>query len=297
MTVIGPKSQPPTESEPRGPTVLRLILGSQLRRFREEAGVSPEQAGYEIRASRSKISRMEHGRVGFKSRDVDDLLTLYGVDDEQVRAKLLSYAQQASTPGWWSKYDDVVPGWFEEYLGLEAAASVIRTFQLQFVNGLFQTESYARAVTSLGDKTSPAEEIDRRVSVRLNRQSLLTSPEPPQVWSVMDEAVLRRPVGGRGVMRAQLVHLAEVADLPQVTVQVVPFARGGHAAAGGSFTVLRFGAPEVPDIVYIEQLTSALYLDSRQDVDHYLEVMDNLSTQALAPARSVAFLAEIANQT
>jgi transcriptional regulator with XRE-family HTH domain len=297
MTVFGPEDQPRTESEPRGPTVLRMILGSQLRRFREEAGVSPEQAGYEIRASRSKISRMEHGRVGFKSRDVDDLLTLYGVGDEQVRTKLLSYAQQASTPGWWSKYDDVVPGWFEEYLGLEAAASVIRTFQLQFVSGLFQTEAYARAVTSLGDKTAPAEEIDRRVSVRLNRQSLLTSPEPPQVWSVMDEAVLRRPVGGREVMRAQLAHLAEVADLPQVTVQVVPFARGGHAAAGGSFSVLRFGAPEVPDIVYIEQLTSALYLDSRQDVDHYMEVMNNLSTQALTPARSVAFLAEIANQT
>jgi transcriptional regulator with XRE-family HTH domain len=298
MTMIGRQNEPPTESEsePRGPTVLRMILGSQLRRFREEAGVSPEQAGYEIRASRSKISRMEHGRVGFKSRDVDDLLTLYGVRDEPVRARLLSYAQQASTPGWWSKYEDVLPGWFEEYLGLEGAASVIRTFELQFVNGLFQTEAYARAVTSLGDKTAPAEEIDRRVSVRLKRQSLLASPEP-QVWSVMDEAVLRRPVGGREVMRAQLAHLVEVADLPQVTIQVVPFAGGGHAAAGGSFSVLRFGEPEVPDIVYIEQLTSALYLGSRQDVDHYLEVMDNLSAQALPPARSAAFLAEIAKET
>jgi transcriptional regulator with XRE-family HTH domain len=298
MTMIGRENEPPTESEgePRGPTVLRMILGSQLRRFREEAGVSPEQAGYEIRASRSKISRMEHGRVGFKSRDVNDLLTLYDVRDEQVRVRLLSYAQQASAPGWWSKYDDVLPGWFEDYLGLEGAASVIRTFELQFVNGLFQTEAYARAVTLLGDKTAPGEEIDRRVSVRLKRQSLLTSSEPPQVWSVMDEAVLRRPVGGREVMRAQLAHLAEVADLPRVTVQVVPFAGGGHAAAGGSFSVLRFGEPEVPDIVYIEQLTSALYLGSRQDVDHYLEVMDNLSAQALPPARSVAFLAEIAKE-
>jgi transcriptional regulator with XRE-family HTH domain len=298
MTMIGRQNEPPTESEgeARGPTVLRMILGSQLRRFREEAGVSPEQAGYEIRASRSKISRMEHGRVGFKSRDVDDLLTLYGVRDEPLRARLLSYAQQASTPGWWSKYEDVLPGWFEEYLGLEGAASVIRTFELQFVNGLFQTEAYAHAVTSLGDRTAPAEEIDRRVSVRLKRQSLLDSPEP-QVWSVMDEAVLRRPVGGREVMRGQLAHLVEVADRPQVTLQVVPFAGGGHAAAGGSFSVLRFGEPEVPDIVYIEQLTSALYLGSRQDVDHYLEVMDNLSAQALPPARSAAFLAEIAKET
>ncbi len=298
MRVTGPGREPPAggEGEPRGPTVLRLILGSQLRRYREEAGVPPEQAGYEIRASRSKISRMEHGRVGFKSRDVADLLTLYGVRDEQVRARLLSFAQQASAPGWWSKYDDVLPGWFGEYVGLEGAASVIRTFEVQFVNGLFQTEGYARAVTWLGNRTAPAEEIDRRVRVRLNRQSVLTSPDPPQVWSVVDEAVLRRPVGGRQVMRAQLAHLVEVASSPQVTIQVVPFARGGHAAAGGSFSVLRFAEPEVSDIVYIEQLTSALYLDSREDVDHYLEVMDNLSAQALSPARSAQFLAEIAKE-
>ena len=298
MSMAGAGGEPPTgsEGEPRGPTVLRMIVGGQLRRFREAAGVSPEQAAYEIRASRSKISRMEHGRFGFKVRDVDDLLTLYGVGDEQVRARMRALAQEASTPGWWSTYDDVLPDWFESYLGLEGAASVIRTFELQFVYGLFQTESYARAVTALGNKTASAEEIDRRVSVRLKRQSVLTSPEPPQVWSVMDEAVLRRPVGGGTVMRAQLAHLIEVASLPRITIQVVPFAHGGHAAAGGSFSVLRFAEPEVPDIVYIEQLTSALYLDSREDVDHYLEVMNDLSTEALTPARSAAFLAEITNE-
>jgi transcriptional regulator with XRE-family HTH domain len=299
MSMTGPGGEPPTgsEGEPRGPTVLRMMLGSQLRRFREAAGVSPEQAAYEIRASRSKISRMEHGRVGFKGRDVDDLLTLYGVDDEQVRARLLAYAEQARTPGWWTKYDDILPDWFESYLGLEGAASVIRTFELQFVNGLFQTEAYARAVTSLGNKTASAEEIDRRVSVRLKRQSVLTSPEPPQVWSVMDEAVLRRPVGGRKVMRDQLAHLIDAATLPLVTIQVVPFDSGGHAAAGGSFTLLRFAEPEVPDIVYIEQLTSALYLDSTEDVDHYVEVMNELSTEALTPDRSAALLAEITKET
>lgn len=297
--MTGPDGEPPTggEGEPRGPTVLRMMLGVQLRRYRETAGVSPEQAAYEIRASRSKISRMEHGRVGFKRRDVTDLLTLYGVRDEQVRARMLSFAEQASTPGWWSKYDDVLPDWFEAFLGLEGAASVIRTFELQFVYGLFQTEAYARAVTSLGNKTASAEEIDRRVSVRLKRQDVLTSPESPQVWSVMDEAVLRRPVGGRRVMRAQLAHLIEVASLPRITIQVVPFDRGGHAAGGGSFTILRFAEPEVPDIVYIEQLTSALYLDSREDVDHYLEVMNELSTEALAPPRSAALLAEITKET
>ncbi len=289
---------PPADSadELRGPTVLRMILGAQLRRLREAADVTPDQAGYEIRASRSKISRMEHGRVGFKDRDVIDLLTLYGITDEQMRARMLASARHANAPGWWSKYDDLLPDWFEQYLGLEGAASVIRTFELQFVHGLFQIEAYARAVTLLGHKTAPADEIDRRVSLRLKRQDIFASPEPPQAWSVMDEAVLRRSVGGRAVMGAQLERLAEVASLPQVTIQVVPFGGGGHAAAGGSFTILRFAEPELPDVVYIEQLTSALYLDGREDVDHYREVMNELSTQALTPDRTARFLAEITRE-
>ncbi|MGE5286250.1 MAG: helix-turn-helix domain-containing protein [Micromonosporaceae bacterium] len=274
-----------------------MMLGSQLHRLREAAGVTPDQAGYEIRASRSKINRMEHGRVGFKERDVADLLTLYGVTDEQMRAGLLSLTRHANTPGWWSKYSDILADWFEAYLGLEAAASVIRTFELQFVHGLFQTEAYARAVTLLGYKAAPAEEIDRRVSLRLKRQDLLASPEPPKVWSVIDEAALRRPVGGRAVMRAQLARLIELAELPHVTIQVVPFGRGAHAAAGGSFTILRFAEPELPDVVYIEQLTSALYLEKRDDVDHYMEVMDNLGAEALTPAATAGFLAEITRET
>lgn len=276
-----------------GPTVPRMLLGIQLRRMREAAGVSPDQAGYEIRASRSKISRMENGRVGFKERDVTDLLTLYGITDEKTHAGLVSLVRQANSPGWWSKYGDVMADWFEAYLGLEMVASVIRTFELQFVHGLFQTEDYARAVTMLGHTAAPAEEIDRRVNMRLKRQDLLSGPEPPQVWSVIDEGALRRPVGGAAVMRAQLKRLVEVAELRHVTVQVVPFSRGGHAAAGGSFTVLRFGEPDVPDVVYLEQLTSALYLDKREDVDHYMEVMNQLSTEALTPALTTHFLTEI----
>ena len=284
------------DDEPPGPTALRIMVGSQLRRLRESAGVSPDQAGYEIRATRSKISRMENGRVGFKDRDVTDLLALYGVTDEQVRTRMLSLARQANSTGWWSKYDDVLPDWFEGYVGLEGAASVIRSFELQFVHGLFQTEGYARAVTLLGHKSAPAEEIDRRVSMRLKRQDVLANPEPPQVWSVMDEAVLRRPLGGRAVMRAQLQHLAEIASLPHVILQVVPFGGGGHAAAGGSFSILRFAEPDLPDIVYIEQLTSALYLSGRPDVDHYLEVMNELSGQGLTPGRSARFLADITRE-
>jgi hypothetical protein len=281
----------------QGPTVPRMLVGIELHRFREAAGITPEQAAYEIRASRSKISRMENGLVRFKERDVTDLLTLYGITDEQVRDRLVMLARQANTPGWWSKYGDIMADWFESYLGLEMAASVIRTFELQFVHGLFQTEDYARAVTLLGHTGSSGEEIDRRVSLRLKRQDLLTSPNPPQVWSVLDEGALRRPVGGRRVMRAQLSRLAEVAQMMRnVTIQVVPFDRGGHAAAGGSFTVLRFSEPEVPDVVYIEQLTSALYLDKREDVDHYMEVMNHLSTEALTPVESMRYITDMSRE-
>jgi hypothetical protein len=280
-----------------GPTVLRMMLGSQLHRLREAAGVTPDRAGYEIRASRSKISRMENGRVRFKERDVADLLTLYGITDEQVLTSILLLARQANAPSWWSSYGDVLADWFEAYLGLEAAALVIRSFELQFVHGLFQTEAYARAVTRLGYQAAPAEEIERRVSLRLKRQDLLTRPEQPQVWAVIDEGALRRPVGSRAVMRAQMNRLIEVAGLRQVTIQVVPFARGGHVAAGGSFTILRFAEADLPDVVYIEQLTSALYLDKRDDVDHYMEVMNHLSGQALTPAQTARFLAEIARET
>ena len=294
MSTVQRGGQPAADAQ--GPTVPRMLVGIELHRYREAAGISPEQAAYEIRASRSKISRMENGLVRFKERDVTDLLTLYGITDPQTRERLVTLARQANTPGWWSKYGDIMADWFESYLGLEMAASVIRTFELQFVHGLFQTEDYARAVTLLGHTGSSPDDVDRRVSLRLKRQDLLTGPQPPQVWTVLDEGALRRPVGGRQVMRSQLSHLAEVAQLRHVTIQVVPFDRGGHAAAGGSFTVLRFSEPEVPDVVYIEQLTSALYLDKRDDVDHYMEVMNQLSTEALTPAESMRFITNLSRE-
>ncbi len=297
MSAVQPSDELPGEPvvyEPRGgPTVLRIMLGNQLRRLREASGITPDQAGYEIRGSRSKISRIEHGRVGFKERDVGDLLTLYGVTDEQMRASMLALARQANTPGWWAKYTDILPDWFEPYLGLETAASLIRIFELQWVHGLFQTEDYARAVAALSYGPASSDETDRRVSLRMRRQEVLSSADPPRMWFVIDEAALRRPIGGRQVMRAQLKHLLEVAALPHITVQVVPFRRGGHAAAGGSFTILRFAAPDLPDVVYLEQLTSALYLDDRKDVDHYMEVMNRLSAEAHTPVATTRFLREI----
>ena len=277
--------------------MLRMMLGSRLRQLREAARVTPEQAGYEIRASRSKISRMENGRVSFKGRDITDLLNLYGVTDDGVRQATLELARRANVPGWWAKYGDILPDWFELYLGLESSAAVIRTFELQFVPGLLQTEDYARAVTALGHRSAPADEIDRRVALRKRRQQVLSRPEPAKLWAVMDEAALHRPVGGRDVMRAQLRHLAQATLAPHVTVQIVPFRYGGHAAAGGSFSILRFDLPELPDVVYIEQLTSALYLENRQDVDHYQEVMNQLSTDALTPAETAAFIEAIIADT
>ena len=296
MSTEGPDGEEPDIPQAGG-IILRLLLGTQLRRLREAAGVTPERAGYEIRASRSKISRMETGHVGFKARDITDLLSLYGATDEQLRTRLLTMAQQASRPDWWSQFGDILPGWFENYLGLESVSATIRTFELQFVHGLFQTQDYARAVTRLGHRAAPPLEIERRVGLRMRRQELLTRAEPPRIWSVMDEAVLRRPFGSPAVMRAQLHHLLEAAALPHVTLQVVPFASGGHAGASGSFTVLRFDEPDLPDVVYIEQLTGAVYLDQRPDVEHYLEVADQLSGEALTPAASKSFIEQVAKET
>ncbi|GAB2867202.1 helix-turn-helix transcriptional regulator [Actinocorallia aurea] len=279
-----------------GPTVLRILLGAQLRRLREARGISRDDAGYAIRASDSKISRLELGRVSFRERDVADLLTLYGVQDEDERAKALSLARRASRNGWWHRFNDVLPKWFENYIGLEEAASRIRSYEVQFVPGLLQTEGYARAVTLLGHGSAPAEEIERRVEMRMRRQALLEGEEAPQLWVVVDEAAMRRPLGGRAVMREQLAHLIDLSDAPGVTVQVVPFARGGHAAAGGPFSILRFAEPDLPDIVYLEQLTSALYLDKRDDVERYLAVMDQLCVQAEPVAATADVLTRIRNE-
>ena len=272
-----------------GPTVLRILLGSQLRMLREVKGITREEAGYAIRASGSKISRMELGRVSFKERDVTDLLKLYGVDEDET-ATLVALAIQANSPGWWHKYGDVLPDWFQVYVGLEEAASLIRLYEVQFVPGLLQTADYARAVVRLGQPAAAPEEIGRRISLRMGRQELLTKPGGPRLWAIVDEAALRRPIGGKEVMRAQLEQLILATEEPQVTLQVMPFRSGGHAAEAGAYTIMRFPEPDLPDVVYLEQLTSALYLDKRDDVEKYTEVMERLSVESESPERSVDIL-------
>jgi transcriptional regulator with XRE-family HTH domain len=276
-----------------GPTVMRILFGAQLRRLRVARRISVQQAAEAIRATPSKISRMETGRVGFRDRDIADLLTFYGVTDPQERDALRALASRASVQGWWHDYSDILPGWFEPYVGLEEAASQIRSYEIQFVPGLLQTEAYARAVTLLGHPRADQAEIDRRVSLRLARQELLTKESPPRFWTVMDEAVLRRPIGDAGVMSAQLRHLLELSGLPNVTLQILPFHARGHAATAGAFSILRFAEPDLPDVVYIEQLTSALYLDKRDTVDQYLAVMERLALEAASASDSSAMLAAL----
>jgi transcriptional regulator with XRE-family HTH domain len=269
-----------------GPTALRIALGAHLRRLREARHLTTAEAAEAIRATHSKISRLERGRSGARQRDVADLLSLYGVTGEAEREELLTLARQATAPGWWQQYSDVLPKWFELYVGLEKAASIIRTYEVQFVYGLMQTEDYARAVILIANAHAPTEEIDRRVSVRMTRQRLLTQPDAPELWAVLDEAALRRPLADTKVMRAQLEHLLQLTELPNVTLQIIPFLAGPHAAAGGPFTILRFPEPDLPDLVYLEQLNSALYLDQPDDVTDYLTVMDQLCVQAKTGAAS-----------
>jgi transcriptional regulator with XRE-family HTH domain len=276
-----------------GPTVLRILLGAQLRRFRTQKGISREQAGDAIRASHAKISRLELGRVGFKERDLADLLTLYGVIDPDDRAVLLSLGDRANTPGWWHKYGDVLPDWFKVYVGLEEAASTIRTYELQFVPGLLQSPEYARAVILLGHRAASPEEIEHRIALRSVRQERLFLPDAPKLWVVVDEAVLRRPLGGREVMRDQIEHLLDVTERANITLQVFPFDHGGHAAAGGPFTILRFNEQDLPDVVYMEQLTSALYLDKVEETDHYMRVMDRVCMEAMSASATRRFLSAV----
>jgi transcriptional regulator with XRE-family HTH domain len=284
------------EAPGSGPTVLRILLGAQLRRLRESKNISREDAGWEIRASGSKISRMELGRVSFKERDVSDLLSLYGVADKKERDALLNLAQQANNPGWWHHFSDILPGWFQSYLGLEAAATLIRTYEIQFVPGLLQTADYARAVILLGHAGADADEIERRIDLRRQRQQILSRPDPPQLWVVIDEAVLRRPIGGAEVMKAQIEYLIEASKLPNVRMQIIPFHAGGHAAAGGPFAILRFPEPELPDVVYVEQLTSAIYLDKREDVDHYAIAMERVCIDAEPPNHTPEILEKLRHE-
>jgi DNA-binding XRE family transcriptional regulator len=276
-----------------GPTVQRMLVGARLRRLRTELGLTRDEAAQAIRASEWKIHRLENGQVGFKDRDIIDLLARYQVTDPAEVADFLTLAREANTPGWWQHYGDVLPSWFRTYVDLEQAATLIRTYEGQFVPGLLQTDDYMRAVVRGAHLEESSDEVGRRVRLRMARQILLTREGPPRLWAVVDEAALRRPVGGKEVMRGQLERLIEATKLPNVTLQILPFASGAHPAMVGSFSVLRFPDEELPDIVYLEHLTSALYLNKPDEVDQYLHVMESICVRAAAPDQTVELLDQI----
>jgi transcriptional regulator with XRE-family HTH domain len=262
-----------------GPTVLRILLGTQLRRLREARGITAQEAARAIRGSESKISRIELGRTSVREVDIIDLLSLYGITDPAEREELLTLAGQANEPGWWHQYQDVLPGWFQAYIGLEESAESIRSYESQFIPGLLQTDEYAAAVLSLGDFS--LEEAERLVFLRKERQRRFSSGGL-RLWAIVDEVALRRPVGSPQIMRAQLQHISDVCDQPGFALQVVPDSAGAYAAPG-SFSILRFAVPDLPDVVYIEQLTSAMYLDKPVDVERYTAAMDRLNAIGAPP--------------
>jgi transcriptional regulator with XRE-family HTH domain len=273
-----------------GPTVQRMLVGAKLRRLRTDLGLSREEAAEAIRASEWKIHRLENGQVGFKERDLVDLLARYEVSDPDEVSELLAMAKEANAPGWWQRYTDVLPQWFRAYVDLESAAALIRTYEGQLVPGLLQTDDYMRAVIHGAHLDESVEEVGRRVRLRMARQTLLTREQAPRLWAVVDEAALRRPVGGREVMRGQLERLIEAAKLPNVTLQVLGFDSGAHPGMVGSFSVLRFPEQELPDVVYLEHLTSASYLSKPDEVDRYLHVMESICVRAAPPERTVELL-------
>ncbi|MFF9020736.1 helix-turn-helix domain-containing protein [Streptomyces eurythermus] len=281
-------------SEPRSaPTVGQVVLGRRLQDLRERAGLKREEAARVLHVAPATVRRMETAEVALKIPYLQLLLKAYGVPDDEADV-FVRLAEEANRPGWWQRFHDILPGWFSMYVSLEGAASLIRSYEPHFVPGLLQTEDYARGVLKSGaiGQTSP-DDIERHVDLRMRRQALLTRPDAPRFWAVMDETALRRPVGGPEVMRAQIDKLLEATELAHVTLQVAPFANGPHPGTYGPFVLFRFAVSELPDMVYSEYLTGAVYLDARAEVATHLEVMDRMAAQAATAQRTKEILRDL----
>ncbi|GEK03991.1 helix-turn-helix domain-containing protein [Streptomyces sp. NPDC003388] len=275
------------------PTVGQVVLGKRLQELREAAGLSREEAARVLRVASATVRRMEMAEVALKIPYVQVLLATYGAAGEE-QAAFVRLAEEANQPGWWQRFHDVLPEWFSLYVSLEGAARIVRSYEPHFVPGLLQTEAYARAVLEAGTiGQSGPESIERHVSLRMARQRLLERDDPPHLWVIMDETVLRRPVSvDAAVMRDQLDRLLEYADRDRVTLQLAEFAAGPHPGTYAPFTLFRFAEPELPDMVFTEYLTGALYLDSRQEVSTHLEVLDHMTARASSARRTRQVLRE-----
>jgi transcriptional regulator with XRE-family HTH domain len=279
------------------PPVRRRLLGASLRRLREQAGYTLEDAARILECDRSKISRIETGQRGVRPKELRELLTEYGVE-ERRREALLTIARQASQTGWWRSYSHVLSDAYQDFISLEASALTISTYEAQLVPGLLQTEDYARAIAAASLVNESQDEHEQFVHVRLTRQQVLTRDSPLQLWAILSEGALRQLVGGRTVMRAQLRHLVEISgSQPHVNLQVLPFAAGAHAATSGPFVIMKF--PEAPDlgVVYLEGQTGGIYLESADEVARYTLVFEHLRASALSTAATARLIDEVARDT
>ncbi|MEU5280942.1 helix-turn-helix domain-containing protein [Streptomyces asoensis] len=280
------------------PTLLKMLVGVQLAGIREDAGLSQDQAARSLGFSPAKLSRIEAGK-GRKppvEADVRALLSLYGTGEHETSV-LIRLLRQAGEPGWWQRFDKrLMPEWFDRLVGLQEAATAIRTFEIQYVPGLLQTPAYARAVVERGLPSATSREVERRVELRTRRTELLKRPDAPRLWAVLDESVLLRVLGGREVMREQLDHLVEMAGLPHVTIQVVPLDVTHASAPAIPVTYLRFAGADLPDVVYLEQIRSATFLEDRDETEEYRVALDRLADEALDPRESLALLKETADR-
>ncbi|MFI6758264.1 helix-turn-helix domain-containing protein [Micromonospora sp. NPDC050417] len=279
-------------SERRSPTIRRRRLGAELRRLRESAGVTIEVVAERLECSQSKISRIETGHTTATVRDVRDMISIYGIVGKESE-DLLQIAREARQKGWWASYSTVLTS---AYVGFEAAAGSIRAYEQQVVPGLLQTEEYAKAMIRSARPDITTDEVEQRVRVRLGRQSLLSQDDPIDVWVVLDETVVSRPVGGDEVMRDQLKRLVEAADQPNVTIQILPFDVGAHAGMDGTFTILDFPEPGDPPVVYAENATGGLFLEKVEELQKYAFIFDHIRAAAIRPEDSVALIARLAEE-
>jgi transcriptional regulator with XRE-family HTH domain len=275
------------------PTVRRKRLGIELRRLREQAGLTCEEVGHRLDCSGTRISRIETGRISIRPGDVRELLEIYGVTGTGADL-LVQLAREARQKGWWHTYGRALPAWFEAYVGLEAAAARFRDFQSMVIPGLLQTEDYARAVLRAAPSPGSADEIDRQVALRMERQNILAQPNPPDLWLVLAESVVRVKVGGPAVTRSQLRLLIDVAGRSNVTLQVLPFTTAAHVQPISPFTILDFPDAADPTVVYTEHLTGGLFLEAEEEVSRYTVVFDHLRAEALGTAASIDLIAGIA---
>ncbi|SEE15435.1 helix-turn-helix transcriptional regulator [Streptomyces sp. Ag109_O5-10] len=274
------------------PTVGQVVLGKRLQELREAAGLGRDEAARVLRVAQATVRRMEMAEVALKIPYIQVLLDTYGVAEEE-QAAFIRLAEEANQPGWWQRFHDVLPDWFSLYVSLEGAARVVRSYEPHFLPGLLQTEAYARAVMESGTiGHSDPTAVERHVALRMTRQRLLEQDDPPHLWVIMDETVLRRPAGDAEVMRDQVDKLLAYVERDRITLQLAEFASGPHPGTYAPFTLFRFAEPELPDMVFTEYLTGALYLDSRDEVGAHLEVLDHMTARAASAQRTEELLRE-----